>query len=100
MPDIHISVIDPSASEKTNMEVPDNVGVGPLTEAIVEAMSLPASGPNGRPNRYQLNARDGSGRLTRLNPDQTLAQQGVTQDSSLQLTVEMVAGERHDNAQS
>lgn len=97
MSDIHVSVIDPAASEKTNMEVPDNVEVGSLTEAIVEAMNLPATGPNGRPNRYQLNARDSSGRLTRLNPGQTLAQQGVAQDSSLQLTVEMVAGERHDN---
>ena len=92
MSTIRIAVIDPAQAEKTNMEVPDDVGVGDLVEAMVDAMHLPANGPNGRPNRYQLNLRQADGRLTRLDDSQSLAQNGVQQDASLQLTVEMVAG--------
>jgi len=55
-------------------------------------MQLPLTGPNGRPNRYQLSLRQPDRRLTRLDEDQTLAQNGVQQDAVLQLTVEMVAG--------
>jgi len=98
MPEIRIGVIDTSQSEKTNMEVPDDVNVGPLVEAIVEKMELPTTGPNGRPNRYQLNLRQPDGRLTRLDEDMTLAQNGVHQDATLQLTVEMVAGVKCDHA--
>src|SRR6478752_8639224 len=92
MSTIRIGVIDPSQSEKTNMEVPDDVRVEELVEAMVEAMQLPPRGPNGRPNRYQLNLRQADGRLTRLDDGQTLTENGVLQDASLQLTVEMVAG--------
>lgn len=92
MADIRIGVIDPSQSEKTNMEAPDDVEVGRVVESMVEAMQLPTTGPNGRPNRYQLNLRQPDGRLTRLDAGQTLAQNGVQQDAVLQLTVEMVAG--------
>jgi hypothetical protein len=92
MPAIRIGVIDPSQSEKTNMEVPDDVRVEELVEAMVEAMGLPANGSNGRPNRYQLNLRQADGRLTRLDENLTLVENHVQQDASLQLTVEMVAG--------
>ena len=92
MANIRIGVIDPAQSEKTNMEVPNDVAVGPLVEAMVEQMRLPTTGPNGRPNRYQLNLRQPDGRLTRLDDAQTLQQNGVQQDGVLQLTVEMVAG--------
>ena len=92
MPEIRIGVIDISQSEKTNMEVPDHVPVERLVEAIVEEMQLPLTGPNNRPNRYELNLRQANGHLTRLDPSQTLAENGVGQDAVLQLTVEMVAG--------
>ena len=98
MPVIRIGVIDPSQSEKTNMDVPNDVEVGPLVEAMVEAMQLPLSGPNNRPNRYQLNLRQPDGRLTRLDEGQTLEQNGVGQDAALQLTVEMVAGVKCDHS--
>jgi hypothetical protein len=71
------------------MEVPDDVRVEELVEAMVEAMGLPANGANGRPNRYQLNLRH-DGRLTRLDENQTLVQNDVQQDASLHLTVEII----------
>lgn len=89
---MRIGVIDVSQSEKTNMEVPDDVPVEDLVEAMVEAMGLPANGANGRPNRYQLNLRQPDGRLTRLDENQTLTQNGVQAEATLQMTVEMVAG--------
>ena len=100
MPAIRIGVIDPSQSEKTNMEVPDDVEVGDLAKAIADAMALPANGPNGRPNRYQLNLRHADGRLTRLDESQNLVQNGVQQDAALQLTVEMVAGDGYSGQTS
>jgi hypothetical protein len=96
MPSIRIGVIDPPQSEKTNMEVPDDVDVARLLEAMVEEMRLPTKGPSGRENRYQLNLRTPDGRITRLDPAATLAQNGVENDAVLQLTVEMVAGGPHD----
>lgn len=89
---IGIGVIDPSQSEKTNMEVPDDVRVEDLVEAMVEEMGLPVNGANGRPNRYQLNLRQANGHLTRLDENQTLGQNNVQAEATLQLTVEMVAG--------
>jgi len=92
MAHIRIGVIDPSQSEKTNMEVPDDASVGDLTSAMVEQMQLPTTGANGRPMRYQLNLRREDGRLERLDEGQTLSQNSVQQDAILQLTAEMVAG--------
>src|SRR5947209_5417816 len=89
---LRIGVIDPSQSENTKMEVPDDVRVEELVEAMAEAMLLPAHGPNGQPNRYQLNLRHFNGQLTRLDGNRTLTQNGVQQNALLQLTVEMVAG--------
>lgn len=94
MADMNISVIDPTQSSKSNMAVPDDVDVGTLIEAIVDAMGLPVEGANGRPLRYQLSLRDNAGNLSRLNEKQTLSENGMEQDSILQLTVEMVAGAR------
>ena len=92
MANINIGVINPAQSEKVNMGVPNDVAVGPLVEAMVEQMQLPAKAPNGRPHRYQLNLRQPDSRLSRLDDTQTLKQNGVQEDAVLQLTVEMVAG--------
>ena len=89
---IRIGIINPSQSEKTNISAPDDVKVGEVVGDIVEALQLPVNGPNGRPNRYQLNLRQPDGRLTRLDEGQTLSENGVHQDAILQLTVEMVGG--------
>src|ERR1043165_3064065 len=92
MAKIQIGVIDPPEEEKTNMEVPDNVDVKSLVEAMVQEMGLPIRGPTGRDTQYELNARASDGRLSRLDPKMTLAQNGVESGAILRLTVEMVAG--------
>ena len=92
MAEINISVIDPTQSNKTNMAVPDDVDVGTLIEAMVDAMGLPTEGANGRPLRYQLSQRDDAGNLSRLSENKSLAGNRTEQGSILQLTVEMVAG--------
>ena len=40
------------------MEVPDDVEVGRLVEAMVEHMQLPTTGPNGRSIRYYLSVHN------------------------------------------
>jgi len=92
MSQIVIAVIDPSQSEKTNMEVPDDVDVRSLTEAMIEQMGMPTRGANGRRILYQLNLREEDGRLRRLDDNQTLAENGVQNDAVLQLITEARAG--------
>lgn len=89
---IRIAVIDPSQTETTKMEVPGDVEVGRLVAAMLHVMALPTTRPSGRPNRYQLNLQQPDGRLTLLDEGQTLAQNGVQDDSTIVVTAEATAG--------
>ena len=92
MANITIGIINPAESEKATAQVPDDVPVGHLTEAIVDSMGLPVRGQDGRRLRYHLSTRDRDGNLERLNDNQSLEENEVGADDVLQLTVEMVAG--------
>lgn len=85
MPIIRIAVVNSMQARATLMEVPDDVEVLVLGEAMVKAMQLPANGAKGRPCRYQLKLREADGSLTPLDDTLSLAQNGVRQDASLQL---------------
>lgn len=91
MADITIGIINPAETERVNIIVPNDVPVGQLTEAIVDAMGLPLRGQDGRRLRYHLNARDQNS-LEQLDNDAALDQNEVQDGGILQLTVEMTAG--------
>jgi hypothetical protein len=92
MPTIQVGVINPSETEKFVMQVPDDVPVRDLQEAMVEQMNLPIRGNNGERLRYHLNVRNQDGNLERLDEHETLDENDVEAGDVLQLNVEMVAG--------
>lgn len=92
MPLIQIGVINPAETEKVSMQVPDDVTVRDLQEAMVEQMGLPTRGQNGQRLRYHLNVRNEDENWERLDDGATLQENEVEQGDVLQLTVEMVAG--------
>lgn len=92
MAPLRIGVINPTETEKVTMQVPNDVPVQDLREAMVERMDLPSRGQNGERMRYHLNVRNSEGKLERLNDRDTLEQSEVQDGDILQLTVEMVAG--------
>jgi hypothetical protein len=89
---IRIGVINPAETEKVTMQVPDDVILRDLREAMVEQMGLPTSRSNGQPISYHLNIRADDGKLKRLEDEVTLGEIEVQEGDVLQLTVEMVAG--------
>jgi hypothetical protein len=95
MPAIQVGVINPSETEKVVMQVPNDVPVRELQEAMVEQMGLPTRGNNGERLRYNLNVRNQNGTLDRLNDRETLEENEVDAGDILQLNVEMVAGGWH-----
>ena len=93
MPTIQVGVINPTETEKFVMQVPDDVPVRDLQEAMVEQMNLPTRGNNGERLRYHLNVQRGE-TLDRLQDRETLDEAGVDAGDVLRLTVEMVAGSK------
>jgi hypothetical protein len=93
MANITIGVVNPPETEKATAQVPNDVPVGRLTEAIVDSMGLPLRGQDGRRLRYHLSSRDRDGNLIRLNGNQSLKENEVGDGDVLQLTVEMVSDE-------
>jgi hypothetical protein len=89
---ITVGVINPAETEKVTMQVPDDVAVGDLRDAIVDQMGLPPRGQNGRRLQYHLSIRDSDGNLERLNESDTLEENEVGDGGVLQITVEMTAG--------
>lgn len=89
---IRVHVINPNQTEKTIVEVPADVELGGLLDVLVERMGLPVHGQNGRRIRYKLARRNQDSELAELSNDETLADQGVVSDTTLQLIPEMVAG--------
>lgn len=93
MASLNVGVITPDETQKFTMQVPDDVPVQDLREAMVENMGLPSRGQYGERMRYHLNIRNPEGKLERLDDRDTLEQSEVQDGDVLQLTVEMVEGD-------
>jgi hypothetical protein len=89
---MRIGVVNPAETEKVTMQVPEDVPVRDITDALVDSMGLPLRGQDGQRLRYHLSGRDSDGRLRRLDNKDTLEENEVADGGVLQLTVEMVAG--------
>ncbi len=91
MASARVSIMDPSGSKKTLVEVPNNVETQRLIKALVPRMNLPQMGQNGQPINYRLCYTRG-GKETELLPEQTLTDAEVKNDDVLRLYAEMRAG--------
>ena len=88
MADIKVTVILPTGGVH-EAEMPDDVIVGDLMPELVTTLSLPTTGPDGRPVGYRIDSK-GLGR--RLDDNETLADAGVVEDDRLVLTPDVTAG--------
>ena len=88
-----VSILDPTGSKKTTVELPDNVSVERLLESLVPKLGLPPNDQAGQPISYRLSGtRDGQEQA--INPDQTLSQAGIEDDDALRLYANMQGGTR------
>ncbi len=86
MSNIRVTIVDPTQSSKSLIEVPDDVSLWKLTEAIVESLNLPELQDEKR-IQYHLSLRYANGRLIRLMPDRTLSENKVKESDVLQLLI-------------
>ena len=91
MPQIRVSVLDPSQSKKTQVEVPDNVPTQRLVRALVAKMGLPLNDERNQPINYRLGYSQG-GNDREINPEETLGEAGVQSNDALRLHADMRAG--------
>jgi hypothetical protein len=88
---LRISILDPSKTTKTEVEVPDDIPSQRLVKALVGRMGFPPNDQRGQPIAYRLGySRNGVD--TEILPDQTLADVGTRNDEQLRLYADMQAG--------
>ena len=88
MSDKPVSIILPAGGTQT-AEVPDDVPVQELMPELVSSLSLPTTGPDGRPMSYRVDSK-ALGR--ELQEEETLAAAGVPDNDRLMLTADITAG--------
>lgn len=88
MSDKPVSIILPAGGTQT-AEVPDDVPVEELMPELVSSLSLPTTGPDGRPMSYRVDSK-ALGR--ELKEEETLAEAGVPDNDRLMLTADITAG--------
>ncbi len=88
MSDKPVSIILPAGGTQT-AEVPDDVPVQELMPELVSSLSLPTTGPDGRPMSYRVDSK-ALGR--ELQETETLAGAGVPDNHRLMLTADITAG--------
>ena len=89
MADIKLTITDATGSKRDLVEMPDDQPVIRVLAALVQAMKLPLSGPDGQPMSYRFHHAETQ---TQLRDDSTLASSGVNPGDTLRLVPEIVAG--------
>lgn len=84
-----ITVVDAAGSRSEVATVPDTVAAGRIVAKIVELMSLPTFGPDGRPLSYRFHHKV-TGR--QVGDSETLQQAGVKHGDTVRLVAEITAG--------
>ncbi len=82
---IEIKVVNPTKTASVTMQVPNDVVVRDLTDAIVKGLELPLQGQGGRKLRYRLGRKNRDRELEQLEDNRTLNENGVRDDDSLEL---------------
>jgi uncharacterized ubiquitin-like protein YukD len=88
MSDLSVTVVLPSGGSRT-AEIPDDVSVKELLPELTTSLSLPVTGPDGRPMYYRLDSK-ALGR--ELQEDETLSGAGVPEGDRLMMTADVTAG--------
>ncbi|MBN2256250.1 MAG: EsaB/YukD family protein [Anaerolineaceae bacterium] len=88
MSDLSVTVVLPSGGSRT-AEIPDDVVVKELLPELTTSLSLPVTGPDGRPMYYRLDSK-ALGR--ELQEDETLSGAGVPEGDRLMMTADVTAG--------
>ena len=89
MADIKLTVTDATGSKRDLVEMPDDQPIIRVLAALVQAMKLPLSGPDGQPMSYRFHHAETQ---TQLRDDATLSASGVKAGDTLRLVPEIVAG--------
>lgn len=88
MSDMNVTLVMPSGGVRA-AEVPDDVKVRDLMTELVSVLSLPTTGPDGRPMTYRADSK-ALGR--ELKEEETLSEAGVPESDRLMLTADITAG--------
>jgi hypothetical protein len=88
---VPVAILDPTASTKTLVEVPDNVPSEQLAGALADRMGLPLVNRGGHPVSYRLSSSRG-GVDQELGAGQTLAEAGIRANDALRLYADMEGG--------
>lgn len=86
---IQLVVTDATGSKRDEVEMPDDAPVIRVLAALVQAMGLPLSGPDGQPMSYRFHHLETQ---SQLRDESTLASSGVKGGDTLRLVPEIVAG--------
>jgi len=88
MTDKSVTLVLPAGGTRT-ADVPDDVPVKELIPELATSLTLPTTGPDGRPISYRLDSK-ALGR--ELQEDETLEAAGVPEDDRLMITADITAG--------
>jgi hypothetical protein len=88
MTDRSVTLVLPSGGSRV-AEVPEDVPVKELLPELTTSLSLPTTGPDGRPINYRIDSK-ALGR--ELQEDETLSAAGVPADDRLMITADITAG--------
>lgn len=88
MADKSVTLVLPSGGSRV-AEVPEDVPVKELLPELATTLSLPTTGPDGRPINYRIDSK-ALGR--ELQEEETLAAAGVPADDRLMITADITAG--------
>ncbi len=86
---IQLVVTDATGSKRDEVEMPDDAPVIRVLAALVQAMGLPLSGPDGQPMSYRFHHLESQ---SQLRDEATLLSSGVKAGDTLRLVPEIVAG--------
>lgn len=86
---IEITVTDATGSRRDTVELPNDQPIIRVLAAVVQAMGLPLSGPDGQPMSYRFHHSETQ---KQLRDDSTLIASGVKPGDTLRLVPEIVAG--------
>lgn len=89
MAEIQVIVSDATGSKRDEVEMPNDAPVIRVIAALVQAMGLPLSGPDGQPMSYRFHHSESQ---SQLRDEATLESSGVKAGDTLRLVPEIVAG--------
>jgi hypothetical protein len=89
MAEISVTITDATGAKRDEADLPDDAPIIRVIAALVQAMGLPLTGPDGQPMSYRFHHAESQ---SQLRDQDTLAMSGVNAGDTLRLIPEIVAG--------